>query len=218
MTTYQKLDRDPEALAHCDLVLALDPKNVKTLFRKGKILAKMNEHEDAIAVFAAALAIEPENQQFKEELQRTKQAMASYSKKLRSVYGSMLKGMGREGGEPEVSTPQKIPAPADLDNSRAEIDVVGESPAKPPPATLPNFDLEPEQPQSSQSAKRSPAGVDELKKMIMEEAKAKPAGQHRPDPTPAGSSRKAWWLSGPGLSALSVLVAVGALYLTRAFA
>jgi len=212
VTTYQKLDRDSEALTHSNMVLALDSANVKALFRKAKILAKLNEWEQAVEVFAATLALEPANLQFKEELQRAKQSLSSHSKKMRSVYSSMLKGLTGEDQPSETppGTPQKAP-PADLDTSRSEIDVVGESPAKQPPTS---------------PAKQPPAPAkSEVTSPVQPEPQPEKTPVHKPHsvkppPKPKTEAkvteRRPWWLSTPGLSAVSILVVMLALYISRA--
>ena len=58
---YLKSKAYAEAKAECDKVLALDPKNVKALFRRGQAYIGLGSPETAIKDFKAVLEIEPKN-------------------------------------------------------------------------------------------------------------------------------------------------------------
>ena len=240
--TYQKLGQEDKALEHCDQVLALDQKNIKALFKKGKILLQKNEFDAAIETLSAAATVEPGNALFKEELRKAKQSKATFSKKERSVYSNMLKAMRDDDHASANVSPAQQTSPEvveedsivdqSLDDSRAEIDVVGVSPVKQPPATQKEQDSAPAHLQQQQQETSNPLFKEDTEKPKNQEPREPPAAaaaaeQQQPDkkksvvppPKPKGvkPQSKVWYGSLSRIAIISVVVAIIAFLGSRSF-
>ncbi|GLH09703.1 FK506-binding protein 59 [Gryllus bimaculatus] len=78
------------ALQSVENVLHCQPKNVKALFRKGKILAAKGDNASAVAVLRSASQLEPDNKIIKQELLRLVSLRNEDSKNERNLYKKML--------------------------------------------------------------------------------------------------------------------------------
>jgi predicted O-linked N-acetylglucosamine transferase (SPINDLY family) len=55
------LEREEEAIAQCEQVLAINPDDVEALSRRGQALAKLDRHPEAVASLDRALSIDPDH-------------------------------------------------------------------------------------------------------------------------------------------------------------
>lgn len=78
------------ALSSVDKVLQCQPKNVKALFRKGKIFSAKGETDIAIPILKEALAIEPGSQPIKTELNKLLSRQRHDTVEQRNLYKKML--------------------------------------------------------------------------------------------------------------------------------
>ncbi|XP_075217180.1 peptidyl-prolyl cis-trans isomerase zonda isoform X1 [Lycorma delicatula] len=78
------------ALQSVDNVLRCQPNNVKALFRKGKILGEKGDVEQSIAILRQALAVDPNSDATKKELERMSSLHKKHSKQERNLYKKML--------------------------------------------------------------------------------------------------------------------------------
>ncbi|KAK2917869.1 hypothetical protein Q8A73_004615 [Channa argus] len=69
-TTQLKLEQNDEALHSSREVLAVDPNNVKALFRMGKLLSDKGEYKEAMEVLKKALKLEPATKAIHVELSK----------------------------------------------------------------------------------------------------------------------------------------------------
>ncbi|XP_078097126.1 FKBP prolyl isomerase 16 [Mustelus asterias] len=65
-----KLDLHEEVIASSNALLQLDPNNVKALFRKGKLLSKQGDYEEAMETLKRALKLEPSTKAIHAELSK----------------------------------------------------------------------------------------------------------------------------------------------------
>ncbi|XP_063992650.1 peptidyl-prolyl cis-trans isomerase FKBP8-like [Diachasmimorpha longicaudata] len=86
------------ALESVDNVLRVDPKNVKALFRKGRILHKKGEHANATAVLQNAAKLDPDSKEIIRELSILKEKSARETLHEKHLYRKML-------GNPKESAP-----------------------------------------------------------------------------------------------------------------
>lgn len=68
---YQKLGAHPEAVKDCNKAIAIDPNFARAYSRKGTSLYFMKELKQSLDAFKAGLAIDPENQELRDGLQKT---------------------------------------------------------------------------------------------------------------------------------------------------
>jgi hypothetical protein len=100
-----KLQVWKEAVAACDEVLAIDPQNVKGLYRKALALttpvgSDLDNYRDAIKLLAKALHNEPGNFEVREKLNEFKAFLADQKEKSKKTFGSFFKKHAYEDVEP----------------------------------------------------------------------------------------------------------------------
>ncbi|KAF4528212.1 hypothetical protein B566_EDAN016833 [Ephemera danica] len=88
------------ALQSVENVLRCQPKNVKALFRKGKILAEKGDNEQAVEVLRVANKLEPENKVIHQELGRVVARSRQDRSEEKSLYRRMF---GQEKPSPATS-------------------------------------------------------------------------------------------------------------------
>lgn len=69
---YRKAKEYESARAHLESSLRIDPHNAVTLYNYGNLLVDMNQEEEAIVMYERALAIEPDFQEAKDEIEKIK--------------------------------------------------------------------------------------------------------------------------------------------------
>lgn len=79
-----------EALSACENVLQKDSKNVKALYRAGRVLCHLGEVEDAIAKLQKALTLHPQDKAIQMELKKTLKKKETTLKKEREMYRRMV--------------------------------------------------------------------------------------------------------------------------------
>lgn len=98
-----KIKAFDSALSSVESVLRCQPRNVKALFRKGKILAAQGENSEAVKVLTLARSLEPENITIKHELVRLQELHQKDTKKVTNLYKKML----GQDKEPKTSSSTK---------------------------------------------------------------------------------------------------------------
>lgn len=88
--SQMKISAYDAALLSIDQVLNCQPKNVKALFRKSKILKEKGELSKSIEVIRQALAIEPDSKGFQQELSLLLAAQRKDNSKQRDLYKKMM--------------------------------------------------------------------------------------------------------------------------------
>ncbi|XP_067121963.1 peptidyl-prolyl cis-trans isomerase FKBP8 [Centruroides vittatus] len=86
-----KMDAYEAAIKSVNNVLAIEPKNVKALFRKGKILAAQGQLDEAIDVMKQALQIEPERKIIHQELSKLTSKRKQEETQAKAMYKKMFK-------------------------------------------------------------------------------------------------------------------------------
>lgn len=90
-----------EALSACQKVLSQDPKNVKALYRAGRVLSHLGETEEAVAKLKEASSLEPENTTIQSELQRAIKKDKVTREKERQMCRRMVGGASEIKGSPK---------------------------------------------------------------------------------------------------------------------
>ena len=98
-TCYVKLMEYPMALKEVEKALAIEPNFTKALVRKGSIHHVMKEYHKAIEVLERAVALDPEDENAKEQLRKTKMAIAG---DMHSTEGNDDERMRRAMADPEI--------------------------------------------------------------------------------------------------------------------
>ncbi|XP_051175213.1 peptidyl-prolyl cis-trans isomerase FKBP8 [Leptopilina boulardi] len=78
------------ALKSVENVLSCQPKNIKALFRKGKILHLKGEHSQAYSILFQAQKLDPENKAIQRELSIIKEKSVKDVQKEKNMYRKML--------------------------------------------------------------------------------------------------------------------------------
>ncbi|XP_046856847.1 peptidyl-prolyl cis-trans isomerase FKBP8-like isoform X2 [Xenia sp. Carnegie-2017] len=86
----------------CDLVLGVDPDNVKALFRKGKVLRLQGEYEDSFKILKKANDLDPSNNLIR-ELYIVRQKYEESRQKERTMYQRMVGCHGDDDDKPNDS-------------------------------------------------------------------------------------------------------------------
>lgn len=97
-----KIHRFEEAIGHCSVVLAEDPKNTKALFRRGKARAELGQTDAAKDDFEKARKLEPDNKEVIRELR----LIAKQERELYDKQREMYKGLFKPA---PVNTPHNNP-------------------------------------------------------------------------------------------------------------
>jgi len=79
------------AADRCSKALALEPENVKALFRRGVAYTELQRFADAKADLVCACKLEPKSREIREQYERTKAAHAEARSAERSAFGGVLK-------------------------------------------------------------------------------------------------------------------------------
>ena len=126
---HMKLGNVQKAQINCSKALAIDPKNVKALFRRGKCYAQLNALDEAKADLDAVLSLEPGNNDAKRELQALKSRFASHRKKEQKKFAGMFDKLSaeQEAEAPAQASPVEPPksisvAPVAVDPTDASSD------------------------------------------------------------------------------------------------
>ncbi|XP_073975256.1 peptidyl-prolyl cis-trans isomerase zonda [Rhodnius prolixus] len=104
--SQMKISAYDAALLSIDQVLNCQPKNVKALFRKSKILKEKGELSRSIEVIRQALAIVPDSKGFQQELSLLLAAQRKDNSKQRDLYKKM---MGNSSHDNETDKKKKPP-------------------------------------------------------------------------------------------------------------
>lgn len=84
------LESNDSALMSLENVLSLDPKNVKALVRKAKVLSNKNEPDEAISVLKLAQSLEPDNKNIQSQLSNLYIKQKSNVAKEKEIYKRMF--------------------------------------------------------------------------------------------------------------------------------
>lgn len=87
---HQKLGDQDEVRHSCDEVLALDPLNVKALFRRGQSLLTLGEIENALTNFEKVQVLEPENKAALNQITICKNKIKQYHDEEKKRYRNMF--------------------------------------------------------------------------------------------------------------------------------
>lgn len=85
-----KLSEYEEAFENCHEVLDKDPNNAKALFRRGQAKNALQNWEDAIKDFEAALKCQPDDKGIIRELQKVKKTRDDYKNNQKKAYSKMF--------------------------------------------------------------------------------------------------------------------------------
>ncbi|XKL59406.1 hypothetical protein PGB90_000422 [Kerria lacca] len=85
-----KMNSPDDALHSVEIVLKLQPNNVKALFRKGKALAEKRERKDAVKCLKKALEVDPQNKLIQTELQKLQNLLVQDAQNERQLYKKMF--------------------------------------------------------------------------------------------------------------------------------
>jgi FK506-binding protein 8 len=96
-----KLQAYEPALKSVEAVLLCQPKNVKALFRKGKILGEKGELEMALAVLTLAQQLEPDNKALTQEITRLRLKRKDEVKSEKLLYKRMFNNKDTNTKSPE---------------------------------------------------------------------------------------------------------------------
>eukprot|EP01133_Synstelium_polycarpum_P000395 gene395-464_t len=87
---FTKLNKLKDAIQSCNEALALNPKDVKGLFRRGKAYSLQSDHDEAIQDFNKVLELDPENKDAKFELNKILKIKAEIDRKQASAYAKFF--------------------------------------------------------------------------------------------------------------------------------
>ena len=110
---HMKLGNIEKARDNCTKALALDPSNVKALFRRGKCHAQLNALDEAKADLEGVLARDGENREARRELRALKGRFATLKKKEQKKFAGFFDKLHAEPkGVPAAAAPQAAAPPA----------------------------------------------------------------------------------------------------------
>ncbi|KAJ3301675.1 hypothetical protein HDV03_000516 [Kappamyces sp. JEL0829] len=78
---YLKLNKPSKCIQSCDLVLGIDPKNGKAMFRKGQALHALHDYDHAQAILKEAVLLAPNDTGIRSELQAVKDKIRELEQK-----------------------------------------------------------------------------------------------------------------------------------------
>nr|XP_018900271.1 PREDICTED: peptidyl-prolyl cis-trans isomerase FKBP8 [Bemisia tabaci] len=105
-----KIEAYDAALQSLNNVLMAQPKNVKALFRKGQVLVKKNETDEAYKYLKQALELDPDSKDIKNELARLQAKKKSDIKVEQNLYKKMLgQNKSTTQSKPSQSVSSRIP-------------------------------------------------------------------------------------------------------------
>jgi len=79
-----------QAIQNCDAALAIQPNEVKALFRKGQALAEMKEWSESLKTLHAAAKLDPQNKAIRNEITRVSAAHKNWQDKQKKAYSAMF--------------------------------------------------------------------------------------------------------------------------------
>nr|CAB3246478.1 peptidyl-prolyl cis-trans isomerase FKBP8 [Phallusia mammillata] len=107
--SHMMLEKWKEALQSCQKAEKLDPNNLKTVFRKGKILAKLGEMKKAIETLKKANQLSPEEKTIQAELARLTKKMQTQKEAQQKMYKRMFWGKDKENPDAKTDEPNQSP-------------------------------------------------------------------------------------------------------------
>ena len=107
---HMKLGNVQKARDNSSKALALDGKNIKALFRRGKCNSQLGALDEAKADFDQILAVEPDNRDVQRELHALKARFREHDKKEKKRFAGMFDKLN--AGEGAGAAPAQAPAPA----------------------------------------------------------------------------------------------------------
>jgi len=87
---YLKLNQNRDALSACDKALALEPNNIKVLFRKGQAQGNLKEYDDSLVTLREALKLDKDNKEIKNYTEKVKKLQEALKKKQQKAFSSMF--------------------------------------------------------------------------------------------------------------------------------
>ena len=99
---HLKLGNTEKARDNCTKALAIEPANVKALFRRGKCHAALNAIDEAKDDFEAVLAADPSNREAPRELQALKSKFAARHKKEQKKFAGFFDKLQANGRYPNL--------------------------------------------------------------------------------------------------------------------
>eukprot|EP01123_Difflugia_compressa_P001246 TRINITY_DN11422_c0_g1_i1.p1 TRINITY_DN11422_c0_g1~~TRINITY_DN11422_c0_g1_i1.p1 ORF type:complete len:356 (-),score=78.81 TRINITY_DN11422_c0_g1_i1:52-1119(-) len=87
---YLKLGQNSNALQACDKALAIEPNNIKVLYRKGQSQANLKDYSDSLVTLREALALDKENKEVKTFIDKVKKLQDERKKKEQKAYSNMF--------------------------------------------------------------------------------------------------------------------------------
>ena len=109
---HLKLGNTEKARDNCTKALAIEPANVKALFRRGKCHAALNAIDEAKDDFEAVLAADPANREAPRELQALKSKFAARHKKEQKKFAGFFDKLHADdppAAAPAAVDPQSVP-------------------------------------------------------------------------------------------------------------
>ena len=105
---HLKLGNTEKARDNCTKALAIEPANVKALFRRGKCHAALNAIDEAKDDFEAVLAADPSNREAPRELQALKSKFAARHKKEQKKFAGFFDKLHAD--DPPAAAPAAAPS------------------------------------------------------------------------------------------------------------
>nr|XP_002119960.3 peptidyl-prolyl cis-trans isomerase FKBP8 [Ciona intestinalis] len=88
--SYMMLEQWKEALQACRVAEGIDPRNVKTLFRKAKVLHQLGDLQRAIGALKIASQINPDDKSVQTELSKLTKKLSDQKSSQKKMYQRML--------------------------------------------------------------------------------------------------------------------------------
>lgn len=89
---YMMLERWKEALQACNTVTAIEPKNIRALFRKGKVLAETGELKSAVLHLKKAAQLSPNDKTIQSEITKQSNRLKVQKETQKKMYQRMFGG------------------------------------------------------------------------------------------------------------------------------
>lgn len=91
-TSQYKLGSDAQAAESCQKCLAIEPNNIKALYRLALIESKQHDYDQAIQHLQLLLQQDPQNTEARLLMQETKQKKQEHEQKEKEMYATMMRG------------------------------------------------------------------------------------------------------------------------------
>jgi len=132
------LDKHTSAEDMCDMVLKVDPANVKALYQKGKAVCRRKDYEEARVFLAQADEASPNNPAILRELQTVDLVLREKENQRRSMYNRMM-GAPKAQADVRVIKPVQQASTVEIEEITEEEDDLDtpNKDAKPEPGSLP---------------------------------------------------------------------------------